>query len=152
MRPKSISLSMDVTLCVNCSIKVRLNVQCTHPVFKSPFWLVGGLSGCLWLFALKFREMDGTYEWCFIILWMQVQWWEYHGVMEIITPYHICKRISLNLLHWQMAGCKNFGHKCLCHLLCLDACSHAKATWWNFHYLIFVLPHGVLTFKEMHKH
>ena len=29
------------------------------------------LSGCFWLFASKFWEMGGIYEWYFVILWMQ---------------------------------------------------------------------------------
>ena len=35
--------------------------------------------GCFLLYAPKFWEVAGTYEWYFVILWMQIQWWESGG-------------------------------------------------------------------------
>ena len=66
----------------------------------------------------------GTYEWYFVILWMQIQWWRYHDVVRTINLYHICKRICLNFLHSQVTGVQKLQvwvlasmHQYSCHYL-----------------------------------
>ena len=56
------------------------NDLCTLGFFSRSLFLVARKShliGCFWLFAPKFCEVVGTYEWYFVILWMQVQCWGY---------------------------------------------------------------------------
>ena len=44
-------------------------------------------------FFSKFWEVLGTHEWYFVILQMQVEWWEYHEGVETLKPYHIQKNL-----------------------------------------------------------
>ena len=77
--------------------------ECKESGIVSCWWPVGShLSGWFWLFAPKLWEVMGTYEWHFIILWMQVQWWGHSNLT-------LCKRICLNILHSQAVGWKHFG-------------------------------------------
>ena len=91
--------------------------------------LIGGscknqLSGCIWLFASTFWEMAGTYEWHFVIQWMQVEWW---GHSNPTCRNQIC----LNFLHSEVVVIlKHLPHAHSCPL----AADHApRATLWNFH-------------------
>ena len=47
------------------------------------------LNGRFWIFVPKFWEVVGTYEWCFVILCMQLQCWGYHEVVGTLKPYHM---------------------------------------------------------------
>ena len=73
------------------------NDLCTLGFFSRSLFLVARKShliGCFGLFAPKFCEVVGTYEWYFVILWMQVQCWGYQTL-----PY--AKKIVLKVLHSQ---------------------------------------------------
>ena len=56
-------------------------LQCT--IFLS-FGLLVALYGCFWLLSQNFGRWLGSYEWYFVILWIQVQWWKYHDVLGTI--------------------------------------------------------------------
>ena len=45
-------------------------------------------------FAPKFSEVVGTYEWYFVILWMQVQWWGYHEVFGTLKHHLMQKNLD----------------------------------------------------------
>ena len=41
----------------------------------------------------NFWEVAGTYQWYFVILWMQVQWWAYYEVLGTFKPYLMQKNL-----------------------------------------------------------
>ena len=73
-------------------------------------------------FAPKNWEVAGTYEWYFVILWLQVEWW---GHLNSTC----CNWNNLNFLYSDAPGVQN--------ILLAPLFMRTRATWWNFDYLMF---------------
>ena len=98
---------------------------CKILVSEFYWWLDSHLSGCFWLFAPKFWEVVGTYEWYFCSF-MNAAWvlGTIRGGEDTQTLLAVWRKLwtSCTQRYW---GCKSL-------VMCAQ-----QASWWNFHTLIF---------------
>ena len=99
-----------------------------HHFFK--FWPIGG---SLWL-SQNFGRWLGSYEWYFVILWMQVQWLEYHDMLGTIKLYQMQKSFGWTFFTHRFRDTNTSS---------ASAC--ARATWWNLHYFLKKSPAASLS-------
>ena len=103
-------------------------IRCWIYIFNETYWWLVFLV----FFASKFREVVETYEWYFVILWIQVQWWGYHELVRTLKPYLMQKNLfELFALTGDQVGDEKASFMSAHNIGC------AQATWWNFHYVTF---------------
>ena len=131
-------LRIQSSLASFCKVKFRGTFHVSMYYSKIPesftfyWWIVRvTLSGYFWLFAPNFWEVMGTYKWYFVILWIQVQWWGYHGLVGALLP-------CVKEFHEQFALTGGRDAKALgTSTQAIARTWKQRATWWSFHYLIF---------------
>ena len=75
----------------------------------------------------NFGKVVRTFEWYFVILWIQVEWWGHSNIAVIKFIWTFCTQNQ-----W---GCWNI-------FLVPSDLFTGQATWWSLHYLIFSLGAG----------
>ena len=90
-----------------------------------PSWggLLGGGVSFLGGVTSQFWEVAGTYEWYFVILWLQVDLWGHSNPTW-------CNWIDLNFLLSELVGMLKYYYYACSHL---RARLRSRATLWKFH-------------------
>ena len=134
----SYPFSQNITACWSQLENCNRDLPVLTTIFRVGFLVArySHLNSCFWPFDPKFCEMVGTYEWYFVILWMQVEWWDSMRWWGHSTPT-ICKKnlfelfaaVMQKLQAWTLTpGCEHLRHWL-----------HQDPPLWNFHINFFYI-------------